>query len=112
MRKMIDSVRSSKRETIDSVRMSWKETLNETLNSVERRLKKRSVSRKEMIVFERRRLTEMIDFVRKTKLTSSKPGSPIVTLRHKERKTHKNLPSSKSVKRFKKSLRRTKRVWK
>ncbi len=66
-------------------------------------------SREEMTTSERRRLTETIDSIRKTKLASSKPGSQIVTLRHNERKTRnlknlkiyflirKNLLSSRSV---------------
>ncbi len=52
--------------------------------------------RKEMTVSDRRKLTETIDSIRRTKIVSSGPGSQIVTLRHKERKIRKICPRAKA----------------
>ncbi len=71
---MLISIRRNGKETIDCVRRSWNE----------------------MIASDRRRLAETIDVIRRMKIVSSMPGSQIVMLRHKERKTRKNLLLSKS----------------
>ncbi len=88
--------RLSKEELKETLNCALK-SLRGKINSIRRKLREMPKSRKERTISERRRLTEMIDSVRRTKIVSSKPGSQIVTLRHKERKMRKNLLSSKSA---------------